>query len=257
VRRTLLAALWALGLSVVVLASTTVGQDTFTEGSNTALPLHTPDTGTSWTEAHDPGGATITVSTGGYVAASGGANTNHNIHTITPNPAFSSADYDVSITVTQLLTGNTDKDPFLLIGRYADSSNYYAFGVDGDTSKTYALFEKVGGTVTVHATAAITMAANDVLKFSLRGDTLKVYQNGGQLACAVDASLSAAGSAGLGWGNASGATWGSNLADVNVGWRLDSFLLDDFTGEGGDDNCAAGSPSGAPRLLLMGVGRPW
>jgi hypothetical protein len=47
------------------------------------------------------------------------------------------------------------------------------------------------------------------------------------------------------------------LADVNVGWRLDSFLLDDFTGEGGDDNCAAGSPSGAPRLLLMGVGRPW
>lgn len=256
-RRSLLAALWALGLSVVVLASTTVGQDTFTEGSNTALTLHTPDTGTAWTEAHDPGGATATVNAAGYVALSAGANSNHVIYTITPNPGLSSADYDVSITVTQLVTAQSDKDPVMLIGRYADSSNYYAFGVDGDTSKTYALFEKVGGTVTVLSTAAITMAANDVLKFSLRGDTLKVYQNGGQVACAVDASLSAAGSAGLAWGNAAGATWGSSLGDAATGWRLDSFLLDDFTGEGGDDNCAAGGASGAPRLLLMGVGRPW
>jgi len=258
-RHLLLTLIVILLASVVIIASTVRGQDSFTEaGDNTALPSHNADVGGvgAWVEAVDSAGTIIifAIASTDYAAPTGGTNTAHVIHTMTPATSFSSADYDVSVKLRVVSTGQVDKDPIFLFGRWTDTSNHYVLGIDGDSGagRGWALLKVVSGTPSIIESAStLTLATNDVIKLSMRGDTLKFYVNSTLIHCEVDASLSSTGIGGLGQGNYLGSTWGSTTADVNAFWASDDFTMTDFTGEGGDDNCAAGG--GAPRGLLMGI----
>lgn len=256
-RRSLLAIAMAFALLVPATASTTVFSDTFTEGVTVVLASHTPSpTGTAWVEAFDSNaGQLASVNSAGYAFVSTNATSASLIYTATPNPSLGSADYDVTVTVLLPLTGQTaDFDPFYLVARYIDvggTLSYYALGVTGaNDPHEWRLLKNASGVVSTLASGSVNVAANDVFKLSLRVDTIKAYQNGVQMTggCAVDATLTSAGSFGMAWGNISF----SATADTNGGWRLDNFIGSDETGSGGDDNCGAG---GSPkRLLLLGVG---
>lgn len=255
-KTSLLALAVVAALVIQIQAATTVFNDAFTEAVTTALASHTPTpTGTSWTEVEDTNGTIVlSAHNADYMTATTGVTSSRIVYTAQPSTALGSADYDVQMTVLQTVTGQSDDDTLFIGCRYASTTSYYGLGIDGNTTAQAYLFERTGtGTSTTIISNSgsktnITLAANDVFKITCRGDTIRGYQNGVELFCAVDASITAAGEALLGMGVTTTAT-----ADVNTLWRGDDYIVSDATGDGGDDNCVTASfvPNG---LNLLGVG---
>jgi hypothetical protein len=206
---------------------TTVFQDDFDVAADTSLESHTPDVGTSWAEAEDTQGALSIVARSLTDDCRPGANSSSNrvIYTCTPNPTLGGPDYDVSFKITSLATAD---DPMFMVARWADASNYYSAGVRSGAATDMVIAKKVAGVVTELASGSFTPAVNDVIKFELRGSTLKLYQNATERLSVTDSAIASTGAAGIGFGNA----WVST-EDVNVLNRLDDFTVV-------DQNVAAG-----------------
>lgn len=248
-----LCVLFALVLGVWrVHAATLNVLDNFTEGADTALTNHDPDTGAGvgdWSEAEDSAGTEVIQvdSATDSVEPSNSTTSARVIMVMTPDSALGSADYDVSVTLNAFTTGQADADPLGVVARWQSAGNYYVAGLATLSNDRLFMGKRVANTYTSLAeNSTPTVSAGAVLKFTLRTDTLRLYLNGSQVLCAVDAAHSSTGQAGMAWGNVSDFT----AADVNVSNRLDVFTLDDATGDGGDDNCASAT---SPRGTLFGV----
>ena len=193
--------------------------DTFTAGSNENLQDHTPDVGTSWTKefvvgtdfslqvlaASDVLISPETSTTGrgvGYVAA----------------PAPSSADAEAKITFASVTSVSAEVS-IHLFARYADENNFY-YATVYPLLPYSEIGEFVAGVNTVlDFDEAVSFGAADVARFVVEGTSLKLYKNDTLLLEATDASISAAGNAGVGMGFL-----------VYSGDDLDPDLqLDDFT----------------------------
>lgn len=165
----------------------------------------------------------------------------------TPSTALSSSDYDVSILVeTPPVEGQADDDDFCVFGRMADATHGYGVCVNAQADPQAIRIIELNGAntgLTPLATGTFNVAVNDVIKLSMRGDTIKGWVNGVQKVCVVDATQTATGQGGFGVGN-----FINVGADQSASSHYDNFLIEDATGDGGDDNCASGAVT--PRTIL-------
>lgn len=208
--------------SIAVLRAATYA-DTFTEGAGApALPSHTPDSGGSWTESEDTCTTTVNADAATDRAIPGGSVASCRIiETVSWTPA--SADYDVSLTL-KALPGTAD-DPVAIMARMENASPptyYYALLLTHNAGRV-DIVKLSGGSRTSLANAAITIAANDVWKFELRGSTLTGYQNGVSRVTTSDSTITTADKVGIGFG-AVGPTTTDDVANT---WNVDDFTLID------------------------------
>lgn len=222
--------------------ATTVVSDTFTCASDLDLVTHTPDTGTSWSEVIDNGGGSNFIECTGsvdQVRPDAAADTTTLVALAAPSPSGTS--YDVTVTLG--LAGGGADDPTGLIFGYADSSNFCAALIfPAGTTPDLRMYKVVAGTPSEIGTAVDTgPATNGVFKVEVRGASDLVFLEDGvsQMTAPSTGCVSASGT-GIFWGNVRGLT-----DDVTTSSRLDNFLVEEQS-----------VATGAPRLLLLGVGRP-
>ena len=172
----------------------------FEESVDAELNLHTADTGEAWTEEEASGTS--------------------NVHTDTDNSTME-ADVDVSDLITysvdlvptsaeyfieiyfdrNALTSSTD-DPFWLMGRFADTSNYYFSGTYvGGAAADKKMFKNVATTVTELATGDAGDPRGSQMKFELLNATKKLFFNGSEVFSDTDNAITAKGEAGFGLGS--------------------------------------------------------
>lgn len=202
--------------------------DKFTETSTTTLTSHTPtDQGTGWTievaaptgvpqaQANDQLRASVSEAGGLAVSAQ-------------PNP--STADVDVEMAITNLVTVNNAAG-FGVFARWADSSNYYGVQIFPAAHATVdtRLFKKVSGSYTVLASVSSDLGwvASDVLKLELRGSTIKAYKNGVEALSVSDSAITAAGKAGVIWGNMT-----CDGVNIRNEWYGDDFKVTEVASSG-------------------------
>jgi len=205
----------------------TVFSDNFTEASNTALTSHTPSpTGTSWVEVAKVG-TTINwqVYAADYVAGIGGNTAEGQSCKSQPDP--SSSAYDVQWTV-QLVDTTSGTQRRRLLGRMADSSNYYAAGLlpTAHASNTDELFKIVADAKTQLATVDTAWANNDTHMLRMRDAAKEVFRNGSSILSNSDNALTATGSAGIGLGNIGTNDTGNGNSNA---FRFDDYLVDEAT----------------------------
>lgn len=132
--------------------------DSFTEASNTALDLHTPDTdelGTGWTLT----GAGFTVLGTDILSIGAG----------TQAAYFDPSSYSETITFCSSPGTNT----FYLATRFIDYSNFWFT----NWSSSQRIYEVTGGTSFLRAFQSAPFSANDELYISDDGETIRVGIN--------------------------------------------------------------------------------
>jgi hypothetical protein len=119
--------------------------DTFTEGANTNLASHTPNTGTSWTElwSTSAGVRTLQVEAGAdQIRCTGNSGDFGLIYTA--DVTYPTANYEVQAT---LITTFSTATPAYLIARLTDQENMYAVRyVLSSGGNNAQLYKKVSGT---------------------------------------------------------------------------------------------------------------
>lgn len=163
--------------------------DTFTDTANTALNLHTPDTGGAWTEVQGSGNPKIDPS--GTLACF------NNSESVAVNAATPpSADYTVSGTVHKPSGG------FGHAGVMARASSGaftgYRLVYDGNNDN-HTLDKVVAGAVTNLATYAIALAdgASEPIILDVNGTTLTATINGAAQTPVTDGAIAGPGLAGV------------------------------------------------------------
>lgn len=203
--------------------------DSFTEGSNTTLVSHTPDTGGgTWVLEETSGGAnSATVRAANDILRVASNETSERlVYTISNSP--SETKYDVEIVVKALSATGAD-DFFGLVARFADTSNYYAGGsmAQGATSDQ-RIMKVAAGTHSELASGGGNLIADDVLRFQVGGaNTLEVFVNDVSKVTNGDSAHNG-GISGVCWGNV-----GNDTDDVNTAWDLDDFQLEEFAAPAG------------------------
>lgn len=188
------------GSDMSTAATSTLVNDTFTEGANTTLAAHTPDVGSGYTALVTNGTCTnlyvagaTDVLDGAVSTASGGCGfTEGKLYQ--NNTAMPTPDYNVSATYTTIGTNET---AMLLACRIQDSNNMYLALLWGDG----ALFKRVGGTWTPLTEYGGVFADGDRITLSCRGSNIELLQNGTPVLSAQDTSITAAGLSGIGMGD--------------------------------------------------------
>lgn len=184
-----------------------VFQDTFFDVDNTALVSHTPDLGTSWTIATNPGSLAITIS---VTASLSGYNVNYvtcgaaltQKAIALANPAPSTADVEVSSRFYG--AGTYSNACQVLIARYQDLNNFYCAVIYYASNTSDCQIWKVSGGVATKlgsVDAASTTEVSVQYKFVLIGTSLKLYRSMVEILAVTDSSFAGAGYAGIGWGN--------------------------------------------------------
>lgn len=199
--------------------------DSFTEAStDTALPSHTPDTGTSWTVAFSTATTAVLQAKQATDVCQASANETGVGVTYTASPAPAGAEYDVEITIVNVDTSTSNR-PWWLFGRYVDSSNYYGVGVRPTGLTDIDLRLRVGGVNSSLGTYNGGLSAGDVIKLEIRDATKRVYINGVQQISSADNSITSVGLAGLGIGRDPGNSFAGG--NINTSWTLDDYTVTD------------------------------
>lgn len=177
--------------------------DTFVEAANVDLDAHTPtgaNAGTGWTEEEQTGSPVMRVlAANDYVSSSATVADVRNLYTLQPDPV--TADIDVQFEMTEVTFG-ADVRALYLVARFVDAANYYgALTYRANAAADKKIFKRIGGTPTELASGDAGLAVGDVIKFELRGTTLKLYVDGVEILSVTDSALTAAGKAGVGSGN--------------------------------------------------------
>ena len=199
--------------------------DTFTTASDTPLTSHTPDIGTSWevfishaTNFFEVRGADVLRSDADTTSSKMAANS-------APSPT--TADVDVEIAIPSVLGTGTD-DPIGLFARAVDNSNYYFILIHQSAADPDIRICKCdAGTISTLASGNMTLANADVIKFELRGITLKLYQNGVERLSVTDSTFSAAGKCGVLMGN-----FVTSTDDINSTWVMDDYSVTEVPSSG-------------------------
>jgi len=203
--------------------------DQFTETSDTNLVDHTsaPTGGQVWVEEVNTLPETNIAqvnAAGDYVFLTGQSGNQKCIWTARPKP--SGADYNITYDVLQRDTN--DDDTHWIVGRYTDADTFYAAGGANNGDVGIRILVKNGPTATV-----LEQVVDDFTVFTYEfqiSDAAKVLiENGIEIARnEVDNSVTAAGSAGLGWGHI-GVNSGYS-EDPRSDWHGDNFEVDVVSG---------------------------
>lgn len=182
--------------------------DRFRDTSTTTLASHTPDhIGTAWTKQTGSGSdAMQTLNSSLVDALEGSTGTLNASTTYTVTPAPSQADYDIYVPWGSHSGGIGEDEPFWILGRWADSSNYYNGGIYPGTGGDMVLCKTVSGTVTSLASnTSITMPTDGGVQILSITDATKLlrwsYQGTDTDVSSSDNALTSSGSWGVGTGN--------------------------------------------------------
>lgn len=213
----------AAGGSAVSLMPT-IFYDTFYEGINRVLQLHTPDIGYFWDEEYDAITSPFLV----YFATrftTSPAQTSGSCRIMTvPKPA--SADCEVEVVVSAFTTNANC--PINLIARQVDLLNCYALQIYGPTdTKDMEIVKCVNDTRTILGTYPGTnLTGTPKIRFTLIGSTLTAWLNDVLVLTVTDTTFSLAGGTGLGFGRVGNINFGAN--QMNSEWRVNTFRVGDF-----------------------------
>ena len=203
-----------------------VGEDSFTEASDTAVASHTPEDGTGWTKTLDGSSGTSTATVIGaddHLKVDVRTTNQADIYTIDDAP--SDADYSVGFKIVQF--DFSLSDTIWVIGRLTATNTYYACGGSGwDTpGPAFHLYKNVAGTQTQLDTIGgdeNPIAPGSVLKLEMIGSSIKCYHNGIEMLSATDSAITATGKGGIGYGEVA-----INNDDISVDWEIDNFSISD------------------------------
>jgi len=204
--------------------SNIIVSDTFTEGSDTVITLHTPDIGTGWTEVFDDstsGNDALVVAATDEVQAGQQQNNRGQMYTAQPNPTF--VDQIVSITIKSGFTESGSKGVGIF-ARRTDNNNLYLVQILGNglADESVKLFKKVGGTYTELGAYAATLGIGTIIKLEITDATKKVYVDGVQRISSTDNALTSIGT----WGLAFGSEAGLDSLHLRPQWHLDDFVAE-------------------------------
>lgn len=207
---------WRLGDSAI----SAVSSDSFTGTSGTLLTTHVGEVGATW--AYQTGSAnTEQVSSENRARRNG---TGYSINYVTATPP--SADYSVEADL--VVKSNLAGEMAGVIGRMNTATNtfYMARWEQADTS--WNLIKYTNGTVAylgfVDAQPALTVGSSYRLTLSMNGSVLNLYVDGVRKVTAIDATITAAGKAGIMDGGAGGLANKTNT----TGLHFDNFLVSAF-----------------------------
>jgi hypothetical protein len=199
--------------------------DTFTEAaSDTELTSHTPDTGTGYSRIHSDGAAPriSAIAATDRLKVSTGGNDSGVVYTC--NGTYPSANYEGEITYTAGSAFATR--PFYICIRLTDVENMYALRMTAVASG-HQLYKKVSGTWSTLG-SAVTIATGSVIKISVNGTAIKVYDDGAEVISVTDSSLSGAGKFGFAVGG--GSELVTSTDDANGSWEFDGLTITDLGG---------------------------
>jgi hypothetical protein len=199
--------------------------DTFTEAVTTSLASHVPDTGTSWTLLYDSGaGARVMqVINTGQVRCSGNSGDYGLMYTA--DATYPTANYEVQATFVSTFSTIT---PIYLLARIQDQENMYAVRLV--TGANAQLYKKVSGTWSTLG-SSVAIADGSVVKLSVNGTAIKVYDDGAEVVSVTDSSISGTGKAGIAHGGS--AELVNSLDDTRAHAMLDNFSVTDLGSGGG------------------------
>lgn len=199
---------------------TVLVNDTFTEGSDTVLSSHVPDTGTGWTqEANTTAGSVVNVIAAvDNIQLDVRGTNSHIIYSAQPDPTDRNYYVEMTLTTVDFSAG----DKVFLILRYVDANNYYFFGGSvGGGTPNMKIYKVVAGTVTTLASDAVNNIVNgSIWRFQGIGTKLTAFLDTVETISATDGTFSSPGKGGIGWGNLAVA-----LDDASVDWDLDDFSM--------------------------------
>jgi hypothetical protein len=202
----------------------TIFNDTFTEASSdTDLPSHTPDTGTSWTDQwHTATTCKLTAIAASDTAKAANTVANSGVM-YSANATYSTADYEVSC---KIVAGFTGSNRGYLLLRFQDTLNMYALRFTTGATVT-RMYKNVAGTWTGLGSFLTDPAVGDTIKFRVSGTTLTWYKNGVLQDTQTATDISAAGKAG--WAMGGGANLAASSDDILNTNEIDNFLVQDLT----------------------------
>lgn len=198
---------------------TVFAQDSFTDTNATELSAHTGETGATWTKHPN------------YVSGFGSAEIQTNrlansdavtyVYYASGTPA--DADYDVE---ADLYHANSDSNALRAgpMGRVdtTDTDLYHVrwTELDGATNYPLQLYKWVGGSATKlgeTVTTALSVGNSRTLKLEMRGTAIKAYEAGVEKISVTDASITAAGKAGV----------RAYVSSSDQSYQLDNFVATD------------------------------
>lgn len=184
----------------------TFSRDTFVEASDTTLASHTADDGGTWTK--HPSFATAAQVIGAEDKVQGGSTTATSLYTHSGSPL--SADYYVQSDVSW----SSSLDALPGVAARVNVAANTAYRIDIDLSGAFRLIKVVAGVATVLATwGAATAGVTYRVRISVVGTAIKGYVDGVERLSVTDASITAAGKAGIA---------------VRQNGRVDNFLAVDL-----------------------------
>ena len=208
------------------------GLDDFYEGAApVALTSHTADVGGTWTEDEKTGTATMEVPTDDSVVDATAVEASDRVtYTLSLTPT--DAEYQIEVFFSEFATGTDTDNPFWLIGRFADTSNFYfGGGYAAGAAADKKIYNEVATTVTQIATGDAGGIADSLLTFKVLDATKKIFFNGSEIISSTDNAITAKGSVGMGMGNHAIST-----DDITSAADVDVFAVSDIgvAEEGGD-----------------------
>lgn len=196
--------------------------DTFTEAADTDVSAHTPDTGSQWVQVAQTGTRTIRIIASTDSITGSGSSSAAGEY-VKSQPAPTSADVDVQISMPTVDTGTTQARKIRLHARGSGTSDYYALRLSPPASSAndIELVKVVGGTLTSLASIDSGIADGDTFLLEIRSATKRVLRNGVEALSSADNAITAAGDCGISMGQVSAGDTG-NIASA---FRFDDYSV--------------------------------
>lgn len=197
--------------------------DTFTAADGTALTSHTPSPlGTGWTEQVRTGAESWEIN-GNEVDGTASELSDRVLTTISDAP--STAEYNIVVRLE--LMDVTGDDPFFLIGRFTDTSNYYLCSLfSGNDAADKRLHKNVAATITELASGDAGSDSDERVIFEITDARKAMFFSDAQgtpTISSTDDALTSVGIGGIALGNFINAT-----DDIEHSWHLEDFAVIDI-----------------------------
>ena len=171
--------------------------DAFTDAAGTALPSHTPDSGGSWTRHPSYAGTAVI----GGSAAANALRSNVTAPSLTPSVYYHSAvpagaDYDV---VADVKANAYSSQTAGVVARLDTTANTFYGARYNGALDGWELYKCVAGSLTSLGSSVSSPLAGGTrtLRLSLLGTSLSVWVDGASVIARTDATIAAAGRAGV------------------------------------------------------------
>ena len=198
--------------------------DTFTDTAGTTLASHTGETGATWTEYGETGGA-VAISAAGRAYPSVAAPSAYYA-----SGAPATAEYDVEADLYIAANPAGFCNTWLAARADSTNNNWYMAGYTANTGAfALQMFKRVAGSYTSLGSFSLTLSVGSTthMKFSVRnsGTLQNLIVGGTSYITASDTAISAAGKAGVRFDT-------NDPADASHGYQLDNFTATDAVAGG-------------------------